>query len=119
MTSRSARSMRRRARACRHISWKFWRKIDITIIFITQDLEEADLPRRPHSGAVGASGRSAGTDRSAGRASPHVTQCFSPEFIGTKARLEELILQSKSHDEEEEGSYSMVTRLTNVEDNVE
>ncbi len=50
----------------------------------------------------------------------NVGQCFSPEFIGTKARLEELILQAKGgHDEEDEGGYAMVTRLTNVDDNVE
>ena len=46
-------------------------------------------------------------------------QFITPEFLSTKARLEELIHQSKSDDDEEAGTYSMVTRLTNVDDNVE
>jgi NitT/TauT family transport system ATP-binding protein len=107
-----------RARMQAHLL-EIWRKIDITIVFITHDLDEAIfladriLVLSAHPGEVQelievpvARPRS-------------VTQCFSPEFISTKARLEEHILQSKGHDEEEEGSYSMVTRLTNVDDNVE
>src|SRR6266851_6964966 len=61
---------------------EIWRKIDITIVFITHDLDEAT-------------------------------------FLATKARLEELIHQSKSDDEEEAGSYAMVARLTDVSDNVD
>jgi NitT/TauT family transport system ATP-binding protein len=107
-----------RARMQAHLL-EIWRKIDITIVFITHDLDEAIfladriLVLSAHPGEVQelievpvARPRS-------------VTQCFSPEFIGTKARLEELIHQSKSDHDEEEGTYSMVTRLTNVDDNVE
>jgi len=107
-----------RARMQAHLL-EIWRKIDITIIFITHDLEEAIfladriLVLSAHPGEVQEL-----IEVPVARPR-NVTQCFSPEFIGTKARLEELILQSKGHDEEEEGSYSMVTRLTNVEDNVE
>jgi NitT/TauT family transport system ATP-binding protein len=108
-----------RARMQAHLL-EIWRKIDITIIFITHDLDEAIfladriLVLSAHPGEVQelievpvARPRNVG-------------QCFSPEFIGTKARLEELILQSKGgHDEEDEGGYAMVTRLTDVDDNVE
>jgi NitT/TauT family transport system ATP-binding protein len=98
---------------------EIWRKIDITIIFITHDLDEAIfladriLVLSAHPGEVQELIEvPVPRPRS-------VTQCFSPEFIGTKARLEELIHQSKSDHDEEEGTYSMVTRLTNVDDNVE
>jgi NitT/TauT family transport system ATP-binding protein len=107
-----------RARMQAHLL-EIWRKIDITIVFITHDLDEAIfladriLVLSAHPGQVQelievpvARPRSA-------------SQCFSSEFIGTKARLEELIHQAKSDHDEEEGSYSMVTRLTNVDDNVE
>jgi NitT/TauT family transport system ATP-binding protein len=98
---------------------EIWRKIDITIVFITHDLDEAIfladriLVLSAHPGEVQELIEvPVPRPRS-------VTQCFSPEFIGTKARLEELIHQSKSDHDEEEGTYSMVTRLTNVDDNVE
>ena len=107
-----------RARMQAHLL-EIWRKIDITIVFITHDLDEAIfladriLVLSAHPGEVQEL-----IEVPVARPR-NVTQCFSPEFISTKARLEELILQAKSHDEEEEGSYSMVTRLTNVDDNVE
>jgi NitT/TauT family transport system ATP-binding protein len=98
---------------------EIWRKIDITIVFITHDLDEAIflsdriLVLSAHPGEVQELIEvPVPRPRS-------VAQCFSPEFIGTKARLEELIHQSKSDDDEEEGTYSMVTRLTNVNDDVE
>ena len=107
-----------RARMQAHLL-EIWRKIDITIVFITHDLDEAIfladriLVLSAHPGEVQEL-------IEVPVARPRdVSQCFSPEFISTKARLEEHILQSKGHDEEEEGSYSMVTRLTNVDDNVE
>jgi NitT/TauT family transport system ATP-binding protein len=107
-----------RARMQAHLL-EIWRKIDITIVFITHDLDEAIfladriLVLSAHPGEVQEL-----IEVPVARPR-NVTQCFSPEFISTKARLEEHILQSKGHDEEEEGSYSMVTRLTNVDDNVE
>ena len=47
-----------------------------------------------------------------------VAQFISPEFLSTKARLDELIHKSNSEDEEE-GTFSMITRLTDVGDEVE
>src|SRR5882757_651130 len=77
---------------------EIWRKIDITIVFITHDLDEAIfladriLVLSAHPGEV----RElievpVPRPRSA-------AQLISPAFLATKARLEELIHQSKSDD---------------------
>ncbi len=98
---------------------EIWRKIDITIVFITHDLDEAIfladriLVLSAHPGEV----RElievpVPRPRSA-------AQLISPTFLATKARLEELIHQSKSDDDEEAGTYAMVARLAAVGDNVE
>jgi NitT/TauT family transport system ATP-binding protein len=98
---------------------EIWRKIDITIVFITHDLDEAIfladriLVLSAHPGEV--------------RELIEVpvprprtlTQLISPTFLATKARLEELIHQSKSDDDEEAEGYAMVARLTDVSDNVD
>jgi NitT/TauT family transport system ATP-binding protein len=107
-----------RARMQAHLL-EIWRKIDITIIFITHDLDEAiyladrilvlsahpgevqeliDVPvPRPRSSA----------------------QFASAEFLATKARLEELIYIGRHAAEEEEEDYPILARMTNVADNVE
>jgi hypothetical protein len=43
----------------------------------------------------------------------------SPEFLATKARLEELIYIGRRAAEEEEEDYPILARMTNVADNVE
>jgi NitT/TauT family transport system ATP-binding protein len=98
---------------------EIWRKIDITIIFITHDLEEAIfladriLVLSAHPGEVQEL-----IEVPVPR--PRNTkQLISPEFIATKARLEELIYQGIAEDDEESETYSMVARLTDVADNVE
>jgi len=53
---------------------------------------------------------------------PHprsTTQLISPEFLATKARLEELIHRGAAEDEEDLGTYQMVARLTDVTDSVD
>jgi NitT/TauT family transport system ATP-binding protein len=98
---------------------EIWRKIDITIVFITHDLDEAIfladriLVLSAHPGEV----RElievpVPRPRSA-------AQLISPAFLATKARLEELIHQSKLDHDEEAESYAMVARLTDVSDNVD
>ena len=99
---------------------EIWRKIDITIVFITHDLEEAIfladriLVLSAHPGEV---------QELIEVAVPRprsVAQFITPEFLATKARLEELIHQSKHADEDEEAdNYPIVPRLTDVADNVE
>jgi NitT/TauT family transport system ATP-binding protein len=98
---------------------EIWRKIDITIIFITHDLDEAIyladriLVLSAHPGEVQelievpvARPRS-------------IAQFVSPEFLATKARLEELIYIGRHAATEEEEDYPILARMTNVADNVE
>ena len=95
---------------------EIWRKIDITIVFITHDLDEAIflsdriLVLSAHPGRVQELIEvPVPRPRSA-------TQCFSPEFIATKARLEELIYSAEPEDESD---YPVVPRLAEATDNVE
>jgi NitT/TauT family transport system ATP-binding protein len=98
---------------------EIWRKIDITIVFITHDLDEAIfladriLVLSAHPGEVREL-----IEVPVPR--PRTTaELISPAFLATKARLEELIHQSRSDDDEEAESYAMVARLTEVSDNVD
>ena len=106
-----------RARMQAHLL-EIWRKIDITIVFITHDLDEAIyladriLVLSAHPGEVQelievpvARPRS-------------MAQFVSPEFLATKARLEQLIYSAR-HDPTEEENYPIMGRMTNVADNVE
>jgi NitT/TauT family transport system ATP-binding protein len=105
-----------RARMQAHLL-EIWKKIDITIIFITHDLDEAIflgdriLVLSPHPGRVQ---ESIEVPVPRPRA---LMQCVLPEFLAARARLEELIHQSTANDEFE--VYPPVARLTDVADNVE
>jgi NitT/TauT family transport system ATP-binding protein len=105
-----------RARMQAHLL-EIWRKIDITIVFITHDLDEADLSRRPHLVLSAHPGRvqelievSVPRPRSA-------AQFATPEFLATKARLEELIYSAPPEDETDD--YPVVPLLAEVADTVE
>jgi NitT/TauT family transport system ATP-binding protein len=108
-----------RARMQAHLL-EIWRKIDITIVFITHDLDEAIfladriLVLSAHPGEVQELIEvPVPFPRNTG-------QFISPEFLATKARLEELIHQGAAHAEDEDaGTYQMVTRLTSVGDDVD
>jgi len=106
-----------RARMQAHLL-EIWRKIDITIIFITHDLDEAIfladriLVLKPHPGEVQEL-IEVPVPRPRG-----MSQILSDEFLATKARLEELIYSSP-HDGAEEEDYPAMTRLTAVGDDVE
>ena len=96
---------------------EIWRKIDITIVFITHDLDEAIfladriLVLKAHPGEVQELIEVAvPRPRTAG-------QIISDEFLATKARLEELIYSA--HGDDEEDAYPMVARMTHVGDDVE
>jgi NitT/TauT family transport system ATP-binding protein len=106
-----------RARMQAHLL-EIWRKIDITIIFITHDLDEAIyladriLVLSAHPGEVQEL-------IEVPVARPRrIEQFVSPEFLATKARLEELIYIGR-HDESEEEAYPMMGRMTDASDNVE
>jgi NitT/TauT family transport system ATP-binding protein len=99
---------------------EIWRKIDITIVFITHDLEEAIfladriLVLSAHPGQVQEL-----IEVPVPRPR-NASQFISPEFLATKARLEELIHGGKAEEEDEDaGTYQMVARLTDVTDEVE
>jgi NitT/TauT family transport system ATP-binding protein len=105
-----------RARMQAHLL-EIWKKIDITIIFITHDLDEAIflgdriLVLSPHPGRVQE------LIEVPVRRPRTAMQCILPEFLAAKARLEELIHQSTADDERE--AYPAVARLTDVADDVE
>jgi NitT/TauT family transport system ATP-binding protein len=97
---------------------EIWRKIDITIVFITHDLDEAIfladriLVLSAHPGQIQELIEvPVPRPRS-------VAQIVSPEFLATKARLEQLIYSAR-HDPGEDDNYPIVARMTNVTDNVE
>jgi NitT/TauT family transport system ATP-binding protein len=95
---------------------EIWRQIDITIIFITHDLEEAIfladriLVLSAHPGEVQELIEvPVPRPRS-------IAQIVSPEFLATKTRLEELIYLSKNDNDD---AYPPMIRLADVDDNVE
>ena len=100
-----------------------WRNIDVTILFITHDLDEAIyladriLVLKPHPGEV-----QEFIEVPVPR--PRSPQQFgSPEFLATKQRLDELIHPPKSASdtqaEEDAAPKSQLYRMTDVTDNVE
>jgi NitT/TauT family transport system ATP-binding protein len=98
---------------------EIWKKIDITIIFITHDLDEAIfladriLVLSPHPGRVQELIEvPVPRPRSA-------SQFISAEFLATKARLEDLIHQSAHADDVSDEDYPIVARMADVDDNVE
>jgi NitT/TauT family transport system ATP-binding protein len=106
-----------RARMQAHLL-EIWRKIDITIIFITHDLDEAIyladriLVLKAHPGEVQELIEvPVPRPRNLG-------QSISKPFLATKARLEELIYSAPS-EEQGEDIYPIVTRMTIVGDEVE
>ncbi len=108
-----------RARMQAHLI-DIWRNIDVTVLFITHDLDEAIyladriLVLSAHPGEVQEIievpvPRPRNTD-----------QFASSAFRATKARLEALIHPTSASDSEDEGKlYPHLIRLTNVHDNVE
>jgi NitT/TauT family transport system ATP-binding protein len=97
---------------------EIWRKIDITIVFITHDLDEAIfladriLVLSAHPGEIQELIEvPVPRPRS-------IAQIVTAEFLATKARLEELIYSAR-HELAEGEDYPIMRRMTNVADNVE
>src|SRR5580700_3699983 len=95
---------------------EIWRKIDITIVFITHDLDEAIfladriLVLSAHPGEIQELIEvPVPRPRS-------LTQLISPAFLATKARLEELIYIGRHVPEEQnqDEDYPILARMTNV-----
>jgi NitT/TauT family transport system ATP-binding protein len=108
-----------RAKMQQHLL-EIWRNVDITIVFITHDLDEAIfladriLVLKAHPGEVQELIEvPVPRPRSA-------QQYVSPEFLATKARLESLIHPPVPEvDEQAEAVKPRMIRFVNVEDNVE
>ena len=100
---------------------EIWRKIDITVVFITHDLDEAILLAdrilvlKSHPGEVQEM-IEVPVPRPRSEA-----QFTSVEFDATRARLEELIYaRGGDHgDDEDADIYASLARLTDINDNVE
>jgi NitT/TauT family transport system ATP-binding protein len=96
-----------------------WRNIDVTVLFITHDLDEAIfladriLVLKAHPGEVQEL-----IEVPVPRPRDY-SQVNSPEFIATKARLEALIHPPALADDEDEGVKPHMIRMTDVSDNVE
>jgi NitT/TauT family transport system ATP-binding protein len=106
-----------RARMQAHLL-EIWRKIDITIIFITHDLDEAIfladriLVLSAHPGEV---------QELIEVPVPHprsLMQVITPEFLAVKARLEELIYTG-AHAADTEEQYPILARMAHVSDSVD
>ena len=98
---------------------EIWRNIDVTILFITHDLDEAIfladriLVLKAHPGEVQELIEvSVPRPRS-------VDDLISPEFLATKARLEALIHPPEIKNDEDEVVTPRMIRFVNVADNVE
>ena len=98
---------------------EIWRNIDITIVFITHDLDEAILLAdrilvlKPHPGEVQELIEvSVPRPRS-------IEQMLSPEFLATKAHLNALIHPSKTEESSEIPIHQRMIRFVNAADNVE
>jgi NitT/TauT family transport system ATP-binding protein len=98
---------------------EIWRKIDITILFITHDLDEAIyladriIVLSAHPGEIQEIIEvPVPRPRS-------VAQFVSLEFLATKARLEELIYIGRHEPASEAEDYPILGRMTSVADNVE
>ena len=98
---------------------EIWRNIDITILFITHDLDEAIflsdriLVLKAHPGEVQ---ELIEVPVPRPRAAMQTT---SPEFLATKARLEALIHPHESEEKDEDTVKPNMIRFVNVADNVE
>lgn len=113
-----------RSRMQKHLM-EIWRKIDITIVFVTHDLDEAVLLAdrilvlKPHPGEVIEM-----LEVPVNRArTPE--DIASPAFAAAKARLEALIHGSSTHDDVPSGAqdasddYPVLARLTDVNDTID
>jgi NitT/TauT family transport system ATP-binding protein len=107
-----------RARMQGHLL-EIWRKIDITILFITHDLDEAILLADRILVLSAHPGRVQEFIEVPVPQPRNILQTVSKEFLATKARLEELIYVQSEVVEESDESYPIVARMTNVTDSVE
>jgi NitT/TauT family transport system ATP-binding protein len=108
-----------RARMQAHLL-EIWRKIDITIVFITHDLDEAILLADRILVLSAHPGQVQELIEVPVPRPRSILQCVTAEFLATKARLEQLIYTVHGQPAAEVGDdYPILARMTNVNDNVE
>ena len=98
---------------------EIWRKIDITIVFITHDLDEAVLLADRILVLAANPGRMAELIEVPVPRPRSAAQAMGPEFRATRARLDALIHPADEADAGEEVRPNLVARLTAVGDEVE
>ncbi|HEY5347774.1 MAG TPA: ABC transporter ATP-binding protein [Rhizomicrobium sp.] len=101
---------------------EIWRKINITIIFITHDLDEAIFLADRILVLSAHPGRVAEMIEVPVAHPRRFDQCTEPEFMATRARLEELIYQGEGHAEEGAmpgEAYPAMARLADINDTVD
>ena len=96
---------------------EIWRKIDITIVFITHDLDEAIFLADRILVLSAHPGRVQELIEVPVPRPRRAAQFATPEFLATKARLEELIYSAPPEDERDD--YPVVPLLAEVADSVE
>lgn len=107
-----------RSKMQRHLL-DIWRNIDITILFVTHDLDEAVLlADRILVLQANPSGVQEVIEVPVPRPRS-IEQLTSPEFLATRARLDQLIHGNTHHDDDDDLPIPAATRLTTVNDNVE
>ena len=98
---------------------QIWKKVDVTILFITHDLDEAIyLSDRILVLGVNPGGVREFIENPVPRPR-HPSQFISPEFLSLKARLEELIHPPSYADDEAEEEKLPMIKLTHAGDDVE
>ncbi len=107
-----------RSKMQRHLL-DIWRNIDITILFVTHDLDEAVLlADRILVLQANPSGVQEVIEVPVPRPRS-IEQLTSPEFLATRARLDQLIHGNAHSDDDDDLPIPAATRLTSVDDNVE
>jgi NitT/TauT family transport system ATP-binding protein len=98
---------------------EIWRKIDVTVIFITHDLDEAIFLADRILVLSAHPGRVQELIEVPVPRPRSLTQVVTPEFLATKARLEELIYIGHDPYGDDREDYPILARMTDVADNVE
>jgi NitT/TauT family transport system ATP-binding protein len=97
---------------------QIWRRIDISVLFITHDLDEAIMLADRILVLSAHPGRMQELIEIPVPRPRTLAQCMSDEFLATRARLDQLILTG-THDPVEEEIYPMMSRMADLHDDVE
>jgi NitT/TauT family transport system ATP-binding protein len=98
---------------------EIWRKIDVTVVFITHDLDEAIFLADRILVLSAHPGRVQELIEVPVPRPRSLNQVVTPEFLATKARLEELIYREREAPRDDQENYPILARMTDVADNVE